>query len=42
MAARANAKRTGERWNVLRVNETEVKNAKGSWRALKQLGRKVL
>lgn len=38
-AARANAQRTGDRWNVLRVNETDVRNAKGSWSALKQLGR---
>lgn len=35
-AARANAQRTGDRWNVLRVNETDVNNAKGSWKALKQ------
>ena len=41
-ASRANAHgATTERWNVLRVNETDIKNAKGSWTALKQLGRKA-
>lgn len=41
-ATKANARRSGETWNVLRVTETDVRNAKGSWAALKQLGRKAL
>ena len=40
--AKVNAARPEERWNVLRVNETNIKDAKGSWAALKQLGHVAL
>jgi type III restriction enzyme len=41
-ATKANARHSGEAWNVLRVTQTDVRNAKGSWASLKQLGRKAL
>lgn len=43
-AARANADpRSGdERWDVLRVSETHIRDAKGSWKAIKQMGESAL
>lgn len=40
-AAKVNEKRPDERWNVLRVTETDIKNAKSSWSSLKQLGKRA-